>query len=81
MDSSTTQQCRQLEENMGGAQVVADKTGSRAYEVQTLLNTSLYGIQNFCEQAHWDVWFHNHYNCGGLLFSGIGQYRQGLIDH
>ena len=33
MDSSTTQQCRQLEQNMGGAQIVADKTGSRAYEV------------------------------------------------
>ena len=33
MDSSTTTQCKQLEEKVGGAQVVADKTGSRAYEV------------------------------------------------
>ena len=34
MDSSTTQQCRRLEQDMGGAQIVADKTGSRAYEVR-----------------------------------------------
>ena len=38
MDSSTTTQCKQFEEKVGGAQVVADKTGSRAYEVN---NTSL----------------------------------------
>jgi len=32
MDSSTTAECRALELAMGGAQVVADVTGSRAYE-------------------------------------------------
>ncbi|CAG5119473.1 unnamed protein product [Candidula unifasciata] len=32
MDSSTTAQCRQLEEKVGGAQALADITGSRAYE-------------------------------------------------
>lgn len=32
MDSSTTRQCRELESAMGGAQAVADLTGSRAYE-------------------------------------------------
>lgn len=32
MDSSTTKQCRQLEEAVGGAQAMADLTGSRAYE-------------------------------------------------
>lgn len=32
MDSSTTQQCREREEALGGAQAVADLTGSRAYE-------------------------------------------------
>lgn len=31
-DSSTTQDCRELEDAMGGPQVVADITGSRAYE-------------------------------------------------
>ena len=32
MDSSTTAQCRSLEAALGGAQAVADITGSRAYE-------------------------------------------------
>uniref|UniRef100_A0A0B7A0A0 Xylulose kinase n=1 Tax=Arion vulgaris TaxID=1028688 RepID=A0A0B7A0A0_9EUPU len=32
MDSSTTKQCRQLEETVGGAQALANITGSRAYE-------------------------------------------------
>jgi xylulokinase len=32
MDSSTTPQCRRLEEAMGGPQRVAEITGSRAYE-------------------------------------------------
>lgn len=32
MDASTTKQCRNLEERLGGAQAVADITGSRAYE-------------------------------------------------
>ncbi|KAG9417206.1 hypothetical protein AC1031_001596 [Aphanomyces cochlioides] len=32
MDSSTTKYCRQLEEALGGAQRMADLTGSRAYE-------------------------------------------------
>ncbi len=32
MDASTTKQCRKLEERLGGAQAVADITGSRAYE-------------------------------------------------
>jgi xylulokinase len=32
MDSSTTAQCKQLEDAIGGAQRVADLTGSRAYE-------------------------------------------------
>lgn len=32
MDSSTTDHCRQRERSMGGAQKVADVTGSRAYE-------------------------------------------------
>lgn len=32
MDSSTTAQCRHLEETLGGAQAVAELTGSRAYE-------------------------------------------------
>ena len=37
MDSSTTVQCRQLEEACGGPQELANKTGSRAYEVRQLL--------------------------------------------
>ncbi|XP_032899717.1 xylulose kinase [Amblyraja radiata] len=32
MDSSTTEECRQLEKCVGGAQKLADITGSRAYE-------------------------------------------------
>ncbi|OWA50679.1 Xylulose kinase [Hypsibius exemplaris] len=32
MDSSTTAQCRKLEESVGGAEVVVSVTGSRAYE-------------------------------------------------
>jgi len=32
MDSSTTKQCQALEKALGGAQAVADLTGSRAYE-------------------------------------------------
>ncbi|KAG9045931.1 hypothetical protein FS837_005406 [Tulasnella sp. UAMH 9824] len=32
MDSSTTKECRELEEAVGGAQNLADRTGSRAYE-------------------------------------------------
>lgn len=32
MDSSTSAQCRNLEKSVGGAQVLADITGSRAYE-------------------------------------------------
>ncbi|XP_011405024.2 PREDICTED: xylulose kinase-like [Amphimedon queenslandica] len=32
MDSSTTEQCKQLEQQCGGSLVVAKKTGSRAYE-------------------------------------------------
>ena len=35
MDSSTGEQCVRLEDKCGGAQVLADKTGSRAYEVVT----------------------------------------------
>jgi sugar (pentulose or hexulose) kinase len=31
-DSSTTRECRELEESVGGPQVLADLTGSRAYE-------------------------------------------------
>jgi xylulokinase len=31
-DSSTTRECRELEEAVGGAQALADLTGSRAYE-------------------------------------------------
>ena len=31
-DSSTTRDCRELEEHVGGPQVLADITGSRAYE-------------------------------------------------
>ena len=31
-DSSTTKDCRELEDTLGGPQVVADITGSRAYE-------------------------------------------------
>ena len=31
-DSSTTQECRELEEAVGGAQALADITGSRGYE-------------------------------------------------
>ena len=36
MDSSTAVQCQQLEEACGGPQEVANRTGSRAYEVSTL---------------------------------------------
>ena len=32
MDSSTSAECRKLEEAVGGAQRLADITGSRAYE-------------------------------------------------
>lgn len=32
MDSSTSKQCQQLEQSFGGAQSLADTTGSRAYE-------------------------------------------------
>lgn len=32
MDASTTEQCKNLEQRLGGAQAVADITGSRAYE-------------------------------------------------
>lgn len=32
MDSSTTEQCHRLEQECGGAQMVATRTGSRAYE-------------------------------------------------
>lgn len=31
-DSSTTKQCLELEESIGGPQALADLTGSRAYE-------------------------------------------------
>src|SRR6266851_4630299 len=31
-DSSTTRECRELEDNIGGPQALADLTGSRAYE-------------------------------------------------
>lgn len=31
-DSSTTQECKELEEYIGGPQVLANLTGSRAYE-------------------------------------------------
>lgn len=31
-DSSTTRECRELEEAIGGPQALADLTGSRAYE-------------------------------------------------
>ncbi|MEE6524376.1 hypothetical protein FKM82_023808, partial [Ascaphus truei] len=34
MDSSTTAECRYLEEAVGGAQELANLTGSRAYEVR-----------------------------------------------
>ena len=47
MDSSTTQQCRQLEQNMGGAQIVADKTGSRAYEVCNYTDSISNSYQNY----------------------------------
>ena len=33
MDSSTSADCRRLEEACGGPQEVANRTGSRAYEV------------------------------------------------
>lgn len=33
MDSSTTNQCQQLEAAVGGARRLAETTGSRAYEV------------------------------------------------
>ncbi|KAL6072291.1 Xylulose kinase [Balamuthia mandrillaris] len=45
MDSSTTRQCRALEERLGGAQRVADLTGSRAYERFTGLD----GLFIFCQ--------------------------------
>lgn len=32
MDSSTTEQCKTLEESVGGAQALANITGSKAYE-------------------------------------------------
>ena len=32
MDSSTAAQCQQMESGIGGAQKMADLTGSRAYE-------------------------------------------------
>ncbi len=32
MDSSTTQQCRSIEQAVGGAEALAEITGSRAYE-------------------------------------------------
>jgi xylulokinase len=32
MDSSTTEQCRSIEQALGGAQALAEITGSRAYE-------------------------------------------------
>ncbi|MFO7871896.1 MAG: xylulokinase [Kiritimatiellia bacterium] len=32
MDASTTEECRKLEESLGGPQALADLTGSRAYE-------------------------------------------------
>jgi len=31
-DSSTTRECRELEDSIGGPQALADLTGSRAYE-------------------------------------------------
>lgn len=34
MDSSSSQQCEQLQAAVGGAQSLAEMTGSRAYEVQ-----------------------------------------------
>ncbi len=33
MDDSTRSQCQRLEHECGGGQILADKTGSRAYEV------------------------------------------------
>lgn len=45
MDSSTTKQCKQLEEVVGGAQAMADITGSRAYERFTV-NQVLKVIEN-----------------------------------
>lgn len=36
MDSSSSQQCENLQAAVGGAQILADITGSRAYEVQLL---------------------------------------------
>uniref|UniRef100_A0A8D0HRU4 Xylulose kinase n=1 Tax=Sphenodon punctatus TaxID=8508 RepID=A0A8D0HRU4_SPHPU len=39
MDSSTSSQCCSLEEAVGGAQGLADITGSRAYEVRAMLQS------------------------------------------
>ena len=39
MDSSTTVQCREMEVMLGGAEEVARRTGSRAYEVNIISET------------------------------------------
>lgn len=42
MDSSTSDQCQYLEAAVGGAQTLADITGSRAYEVRLTLPCPCY---------------------------------------
>ncbi len=42
MDDSTRGQCQRLEHECGGGQILADKTGSRAYEVR------IYRIVSIC---------------------------------
>lgn len=60
-DSSTTRDCRELEEHVGGPQVLADITGSRAYErftgnqirrVRILLSISSNADHNI-DMAYW----------------------------
>lgn len=44
MDSSTAAQCKTLERAVGGAQHLADITGSRAYEVWTSKFTTMFTV-------------------------------------
>lgn len=44
MDSSTAEQCKSLECAVGGAQQLADITGSRAYEVWTSKISTMFTI-------------------------------------